>query len=96
MRYHWGLGVGHMYAHGQGASNGTQESTGEGGEHDPAAGKCNEDIYHSPDASNGDENDEDEWPDQVVDDDSQEESESESVKFTDDDIEDYDALDYQN
>jgi len=96
MRYHWGLGVRHVYTHDQGVSNGIlQESTSEGGEHDPATGK-NEDVHYSPDVLDGDENGEDECPDQAVDDDSHEESGSESVQSTNDDINNYDTLDYQN
>jgi len=96
MRYHWGLGVGHVYAYDQGVSNRIpQESTSEEGEHDPATGK-NEDVHYSRDVLDGDENGKDECPDQAVDDDSHEESGSESVQSTDDDIDDYDTLDYQN
>ena len=87
-----------MYTHGQGVGNGIpQEPTNEKGERDPVASKCNEDIYHSLDASDGDESNGDECLDQAVDNDSHEESESESVQSsTNDDIKDYDALDYQH
>ena len=97
MRYHWGLGVGHVYAHGQGIGHRiTQEPTGEGGEHDPAANKCDEDVCYSPHASDVDENGEDECLDQAIGGDSHEESESESERSVDDDIEDYDTLDYES
>ena len=85
-----------MYAHDQGVGNGIpQDPTHEESEHDPATSK-DKDVHYSPDASDGDENANDECPDQAVDDDSHKESGSKSVWSIDDDIDDYDALDYQD
>ena len=47
MQYHWGLGVGHIYAHGQGiGSEILQNQTSEWDEHDREADDWNEDIHY--------------------------------------------------
>ena len=48
MQYHWGLGVGHAYAHGQGIGNETvQNQTSERDGHDTVENDWNEDIHDS-------------------------------------------------
>ena len=86
MRYHWGLGVGHAYAHSQGVgSEILQNQTGERDGHDEEANDWNEDrdsFSYISDNSN------DEGGSDVG---------SESTgSVLDDDFEDYNTLDYQN
>ena len=98
MRYHWGLGVGHMYAHGHEVDNEVpQNETNDGDERDHAANSHNEDIHYTfPYASDSDENGKDEQHSvQDIENDGGG-SDSESGELVDDDVEDYDNLDYQN
>ena len=93
MQYHWGLGVGHTYAHGRGVDN----ETNDGDERDQAANSHNKDIHYMlPDASDSDENGKDEehsvWD---IESDGGG-SDFESRELVDDDVEDYNILDYQN
>ena len=97
MRYHWGLGVGHTYAH-EGDNEGPRNETNSRDEQDQAAESCSGAIrYTVPDVSDIDESDEDEGhPVADVESDSGG-SDSESVGSVDNsDIENYDTLDYQN
>ena len=97
MRYHWGLGVGHTYAH-EVDNEGTQSETNGGDELDQAADSCSGAIHYTfPDVSDNDESDKDkEHPVADVGSDGGG-SDSESVGSVDDsDIENYDTLDYQN
>ena len=96
MRYHWGLGVGHAYTHGQGISNEIlQNQTSERDEHDKQGNDQCEDVHYS--ILDLLENSEDEATlDQNVNNDGSNFG-SESVDSSlDDNFEDYDILDYQN
>ncbi|KIM59250.1 hypothetical protein SCLCIDRAFT_27507 [Scleroderma citrinum Foug A] len=99
MRYHWGLGVGHAYAHGQGIGNETvQNQTSERDGHDTVENDRNEDVHDSfPDLSdNGEDEEASDWD---VDNDLHGGSEfgsGSSDSSSDNDFKDYDALDYQN
>ena len=93
MRYHWGLGVGHVYAHNQGPSQRIpQNQATEAGEHEQE----NEGRYSFPDLSeegSGDKDGHDLDRDLVNDSDGG--SDSGSFQSTDNDVDD-DILDYQN
>ena len=86
MRYHWGLGVGHAYAHGQGVSSKIlQNQTGKADGHDEEENDWNGDHDSFSDLSD---NSRDEGGSDIG-------SESTGSSL-DDDFEDYDTLDYQN
>ncbi|KIM50226.1 hypothetical protein SCLCIDRAFT_34507 [Scleroderma citrinum Foug A] len=99
MQYHWGLGVGHAYAHGQGIGNETvQNQTSKRDGHDTVENDWNEDVHDSfPELSdNGKDEEASDWD---IDNDLHGGSEfgsGSSDSSSDDDFEDYDALDYQN
>ena len=99
MRYHWGLGVGHIYAHSQGIGNDiAQNQTSKRDGHDRVANDQNEDVHDSfPDLS--DNGEDEEALDQDVDNDLHRGTDSgseSSDSSLDDDFKDYDDLDYQN
>ena len=99
MRYHWGLGVGHAYAHSQGIGNETiQNQTSERDGHDTVENDQNKDVHDSfPDLS--DNSEDEEASDRDVDNDlhgGSEFSSGSSDLSSDNDFKDYNALDYQN
>ena len=97
MRYHWGLGVGHTYVHGI-DNEVPQNETSNGDNRGQAANSRNGiTCYTFPDVSDDEESGEDDLAHSVGDVESDSGgSDSESVGSVDDDVEDYDTLDYQN
>lgn len=96
MRYHWGLGVGHTYAHGVDNEAPQNEVNGKD-ERDQATNSQNGVIHYTfPDVSDDDESGKDEEHSVGDMESDGGGSDLDSVASVDDDVEDHDTWDYQN